>query len=361
MTWIYIVSEIFYISLFFLMRFFKGSIIFTIIAIVLWFTLWLGQDRNIMNWLQTVFIVVILWVLEISLSFDNAVVNANILKKMDEKWQHRFLTWWMAIAVFGMRVIFPLLIVSIVGHIGIFQTLQLAIFDQNAYAHILESTKVVIAGFGWAFLFMVALKFFFDIEKENHRIWPVEKFLKKIWQLASVEIVVALLTLLFVSKFLPAGEMMWFLTAGVWWIIIFVLIEWLTGLLNKPTDTMKNVARVWLSLFLYLEVLDASFSFDGVIWAFALSKNIFIIALWLGVGAMFVRSLTIMLVRKWTLAKYRYLEHGAFWAILALAVIMFLNTTHEVPEVVTGLIGMAFIGVALVSSVRANRKGLVEK
>lgn len=338
------------------MKFFKWSMIFTVIAIILWFALWLGHDLNLVNGLKTVFVVIILWVLEVSLSFDNAVVNANILKKMDEKWQHRFLTWWMAIAVFGMRILFPLLIVSIVGHIGIFETLKLALFDQNSYAMILESTKIVIAGFGWAFLLMVALKFFFDIEKENHWIGPIERFLNKMWQLESVEIIICLLVLLFVSRFLPGAEIFGFISAGIWWLIVFILIEGLTWLLNKPKETMKNVASVWLSLFLYLEVLDASFSFDGVIGAFALSKNIFIIALGLGVGAMFVRSLTIMLVKKWTLAKYRYLEHGAFRAILALAVIMFLNTTHEVPEVITGLIGMAFIGVAIVSSVQANKK-----
>lgn len=338
------------------MKFFKWSIIFTIVAIILWFFLGLGQDWNLMNGLQTVFIVVILWVLEVSLSFDNAVVNANILKKMDEKWQHRFLTRWIAIAVFGMRIIFPVLIVSIVGQLGIFETLRLAIFDQNSYAMILESTKIVIAGFGWAFLLMVALKFFFDIEKENHRIGPIERFLNKMWQLKAVEIIICLLTLLFVSRFLPGAEMFGFISAGIWWLIIFVLIEGLTWLLNKPQHTMKTAASAWLSLFLYLEVLDASFSFDGVIGAFALSKNIFIIALWLWVWAMFVRSLTIMLVKKWTLAKYRYLEHGAFRAIFALAVIMFLNTTHEVPEIVTWLIGMWFISIAVVSSVRVNRK-----
>ena len=338
------------------MKFFKWSIIFTIVAIILWFILWLGQDWNLMTGLQTVFIVVILWVLEVSLSFDNAVVNANILKKMDEKWQHRFLTRWIAIAILGMRILFPLLIVSIVGHIGIFETLRLALFDQNTYATILASAKVVIAGFGWVFLLMVALKFFFDAEKENHRIGPIERFLKKMWQLEAIEIIICLLILLFVAKFLSSTEVLGFLDAGIRGLIVYTLIEGLTNLLNKPKETMTNVASVWLSLFLYLEVLDASFSFDGVIGAFALSKNIFIIALGLGVWAMFVRSLTIMLVKKWTLAKYKYLEHWAFRAILALAVIMFLNTTHEVPEIVTWLIGMWFIWVAVFSSVRANRK-----
>ena len=91
-------------------------------------------------------------------------------------------------------------------------------------------------------------------------------------------------------------------------------------------------------------MLDASFSFDGVIGAFALSNNLFVIAIGLGIGAMFVRSLTIMLVEQGTLTEYRYLEHGAFYAIIALGVIMFLKTVMPFPEAVTGLVGAAFIG-----------------
>lgn len=101
--------------------------------------------------------------------------------------------------------------------------------------------------------------------------------------------------------------------------------------------------------------MDASFSFDGVIGAFALSTNLFIIALGLGIGAMFVRSLTIMLVKKSTMAEYRYLEHGAFWAILALAVMMFISVRVDIPEVITGLIGAGLIGIALLSSLRWNK------
>ena len=102
-------------------------------------------------------------------------------------------------------------------------------------------------------------------------------------------------------------------------------------------------------------MLDASFSFDGVIGAFALSNNLFVIAIGLGIGAMFVRSLTLLLVERGTLTEYRYLEHGAFWAILSLAAIMFLETVRHVPEGVTGLIGAAFLGVAFWSSLRHNR------
>jgi hypothetical protein len=105
-----------------------------------------------------------------------------------------------------------------------------------------------------------------------------------------------------------------------------------------------------------LELIDASFSLDGVLGAFAISKDIIIISIGLAIGAMFVRSLTIMLVEKKTLKQFLYLEHGAHWAIGALACLMLISTVKELPEVVTGGIGLAFIVAALISSVLHNRK-----
>lgn len=331
-------------------KYFSWSIIFTVIALVIGF--FLGGR-------EAVFIILILGILETSLSFDNAVVNATVLKKMSPVRQHRFLTRGVAIAVFGMRILFPLIIVAIVGQINPLQALNLAIVDPDIYAQILTSAHYVIAGFGGAFLIMVAFNFFLDENKENYRIWPIERMLKKIWSLEYVWIVFTLLILLGVGSFIPATEVLSFMLAGIWWLIIFILVESIANLLNSQKSLIQNTAKIGLSLFLYLEVLDASFSFDGVIGAFALSKNIFIIALWLGIGAMFVRSLTIMLVRKWTLTKYAYLEHGAFRAIFALAVIMFINTSYKIPEYVTGLIWAVLIGLSLRSSVRRNKRLLM--
>jgi hypothetical protein len=109
-------------------------------------------------------------------------------------------------------------------------------------------------------------------------------------------------------------------------------------------------------MFLYLEVLDASFSFDGVVGAFAISKNILIIMAGLGIGALYVRSLTILLVDKGTLAAYRFLEHGAFYAIGALAATMLIGTFLHIPEYITGLLGAAFIGLSVISSVLYRKK-----
>lgn len=80
------------------------------------------------------------------------------------------------------------------------------------------------------------------------------------------------------------------------------------------------------------------------------------IALGLSVGAFFVRSMTVYLVDKGTLANLRYLEHGAFWAIGALAVIMFLSVRFEIPEVVTGTVGALLIALAVWNSLSANKR-----
>ena len=338
------------------MKHFKWSILFTIIAIIIAFFLWAGDMMNISAGLQTIFIVLILGILEISLSFDNAVVNATVLKKMTPKWQHRFLTRGIAIAVFGMRILFPLIIVAIVWNINPIAAFRLALFDPNRYADILTASHTTIAGFGWTFLLLVALNFFLNTEKDTHRLKHTEKYLQKIWALKSMEIIIAILVTYFIGNLLPANEHIAFLVASMRGIVVFVLMEWMTALLQKSGWWIENIHKIWLSLFLYLEVLDASFSFDGVIWAFALSKNIFVIALWLWIGAMFVRSLTIMLVRKWTLAKYKYLEHGAFRAIFALAAIMFLWTLFHVSETLTGIVWAVFIWLALRSSILDNKK-----
>ena len=109
---------------------------------------------------------------------------------------------------------------------------------------------------------------------------------------------------------------------------------------------------------MYLELIDASFSLDGVLGAFALSNDIIIITIGLAIGAMFVRSLTLLLVEEKTLTSYPYLEHGAHWAIGVLAILMFVSTVVEVPEVVTGLSGLVFIVGALISSIKKNRENV---
>ena len=342
-----------------LLRFYGFSLVFTLVCLAL--GVWYGWSSTgtLAGTAQLLWIIVVLSVLEVSLSFDNAVVNASVLKEMDEVWQRRFLTWGIAFAVFGMRIVFPLAIVAIAASIGPWQAIELSLNDPREYERLVNSAHVGIAGFGGAFLAMVGLKFFFDGEKDVHWIRAVEKYLAKFAALPAAEIAFLLLTLWGVSLLLPEEEALTFLTAGVLGLITFIAVEGISTILEMREEAARlqgAVVRSGLGGFLYLNILDASFSFDGVIGAFALSNNMVVIALGLSIGAMFVRSMTIHLVRKGTLAQYRYLEHGAFWAILALGAIMLLSARYHIPETITGLIGATLIGLSLWWSIRHKRQ-----
>ncbi len=337
-------------------RYFTGAFVLTGLGLAAGAALGWNASGTMAGTLSIVLIVTVLCVLEISLSFDNAIVNATILKDMEPRWQRRFLTWGIAIAVFGMRIVFPLLIVAIAARLGPIEAVTLAVLEPDRYARILTDAHTGIAAFGGMFLLMVGIKYFLDAEKEVHWVDLVERHLVKFASLEAIEIVVALMLLYGFSRLLPAEETLTFLTAGIFGLVTFIAVHALGGFMAVPEARMQAVHRAGFASFLYLELLDASFSFDGVIGAFALSNNLFVIAIGLGVGAMYVRSMTVMLVERGTLAEYRYLEHGAFWAILALALIMLTQTVQHIPEVVTGLIGVALIGAALVSSVRHNRR-----
>ena len=308
---------------------------------------------------QMLWIILVLSVLEISLSFDNAVVNASVLKGMDKVWQQRFLTWGIAFAVFGMRVVFPLAIVAIAAGLGPMETINLSLNNPAEYERIVSSAHVGIAGFGGAFLAMVGLKFFFDRDKDIHWIRAIEEWLSKFAALPAAEIGILLLVLWGISSMLPDAEALTFLIAGMLGLVTFIAVEGINTILEIHEEKKQlagTVVRSGLGGFLYLNVLDASFSFDGVIGAFALSNNMIVIALGLSIGAMFVRSMTIHLVEKGTLAQYRYLENGAFWAIIALGGIMLVSARFHIPETITGLIGAILIGLSLWWSVRFNRR-----
>jgi uncharacterized protein len=337
-------------------RYFFNSFLVTVAGLGLGAFLGWHSTGSLVGALSTMFIVAVLAVLEVSLSFDNAVVNATVLKEMTPVWRRRFITWGIAIAVFGMRIVFPLVIVAVIGGIDPLSALVMAAADADRYSRLLATAHVSVSAFGGAFLAMVGLKHFFNREKDVHWITIIERPLTRLGRIKAVESGLVLLLLYLVSTWLPGNERLEFLVLGIFGLVTYIAVDGISALLSVESAVTGEVARCGAAAFLYLEVLDASFSFDGVIGAFALSNNLFIIAIGLGVGAMFVRSLTIMLVDLETLASYRYLEHGAFYAITALGVIMFLNTVNHIPEVVTGLIGAGFIVTAFADSIRYNRR-----
>lgn len=299
----------------------------------------------------------VLAALEIALSFDNAIVNANKLEDMTPVWRQRFLTWGILIAVFGMRIVFPLAIVAIFAWINPFAAMHLALSDPDEYSRIIGHAHGPISAFGGTFLMMVALKFFIDEDKSIDWITVLEKRLRLWGSIRGFEIALVLVIVLLICRVLPVDEKSAFLMSAIMGLLVFTLVDGLgTYLDNIAGSTAQIGAKGGLGAFLYLEVLDASFSFDGVIGAFALTTNILLIAIGLGIGAMYVRSMTIMLVERGTLAEFRYLEHGAFYSIFALSVVMFLQSLVHVHELITGSIGMTLIGLAFLASILHNKR-----
>ncbi|MCA0146915.1 DUF475 domain-containing protein [Blastococcus sp. LR1] len=341
----------------------------------------------------------ILGVLEVSLSFDNAVVNAKVLERMSDFWQKIFLTIGILIAVFGMRLVFPLLIVGVTANLGPVEAIQLAMEKGDpetpgTYGFLLNEAHPLIASFGGMFLLMLFLDWLFEERDITWLTW-IERPLARIGKLDALSVIIAAILLVLAAEFLVEGEEREsVLIAGLLGLITYLAVNGLGSLFEgtqagvdddestagvvhgeqgKADDAATTVAapertggpstlaratgKAGFFLFLYLEVLDASFSFDGVIGAFAITSDPVIIALGLGlIGAMFVRSITVYLVRQGTLSEYVYLEHGAHWAIGALAAILLLSLQWHIPELITGLIGVAFIGVAFAGSLMRLRK-----
>lgn len=327
-----------------MLNMFKVPLLLTGVALI--FTLIFGG-------LTAAITVVILGLLELTFSFDNAVVNAKILGRMNAKWQQLFLTVGILIAVFGMRLLFPLVIVSLTAHIDPLTALRLAIAHPREYAQHIHHAHVSIASFGGVFLLMLFLDWVSEERKVKWLI-PIENILAKWGKLEGLTIMVTGLAILLSARFLGNAESV--MLAGLFGMITYLAVSSIDSFFNE--DNITAVAKAGFSTFLYLEVLDASFSFDGVVGAFAVTNNIFLIAIGLGIGAIFIRSLTVYLTRSGTLNDYRYLEHGAHWAIGALAILLLLSVRFDISDIVTGSIGIGFIGVALLHSIKGNKSGL---
>jgi hypothetical protein len=377
-----------------LLRTFGWSLGITAAGLALAGILWGGKGLAI---------VAILSILEISLSFDNAVINAGILRKLNAFWQKIFLTVGVLIAVFGMRLVFPIIIVAVTAKLSPWEAVRIAVNDHDRYENLVTNAHPAIAAFGGMFLLMIFLDFIFEEREITWLSW-LEKPLAKLGKLDMLSVAVAMIALVIagttVADSVPlhgghgtVDKAETVLLAGVAGLITYLVVGGISGFFEERLEedeegddedgegaggaveepslgakvpaatsgasvmrTVGLAGKAAFFMFLYLEVIDASFSFDGVIGAFAISNDIFEIALGLGIGAMYIRSLTVYLVRKGTLDDYVYLEHGAHYAIGALAVILLVTIKYDVSEVVTGLVGVVLIAASYWSSVVRNRR-----
>ena len=344
------------------MKHFRVSFIVT--ALCLLGSAWWGYEHaGVAGALTAMGIAAILAVMEVSLSFDNAVVNASVLKTWDEFWRKLFLTVGIVVAVFGMRLLFPLVIVSVATGLGLVDVWHMAIDTPQEYSRHLTEHHAEVSAFGGAFLMLVFLNFLFDSEKELHWLGWIEEKIGK-YGSEGLAILLTLLAVFFAMSLMPEQRKLDVLISGVVGVLVYVGVDWISSLLEEEEEDPsigKMISQGSIGGFLYLEVLDASFSFDGVIGAFAITNDVVIIMLGLAIGAMFVRSLTVFLVYKGTLQEFVYLEHGAHYAIGILALIMFASVHYHIPEWFTGLSGVAFILVSLWSSIRYRKRAELEE
>lgn len=311
-----------------------------------------------LGWSATL-VLALLILIEITFSFENAVINAKVLRSMSRVWQTIFLTIGIVVAIFGMRVVFPILVVVLTAHLPWQEVLQLALNDPAQYAHKLELAHPLISSFGGAFLLMLFLSFFFDRNKEAHWIEVIERPLHRIgnhWLPAVFSALVVTIIALLPNNHHAAETF----KAGLLGVVVYAAIRLIEHVFSRfksdpstdDTKIMHQTGWAAFATFVYLEILDASFSFDGVIGAFAITQSVILIAAGLGVGAVWVRSMTVYMVRKGTLEKYLYLEHGAHYTVGVLAATLLLSVVFEVPEIVAGLAGVVFVGSAFWSSRR---------
>ena len=307
---------------------------------------------------QALFSVFVLTLLEVTFSADNAVVNSKVLLTLSRFWQTLFLTVGIIVAVFLVRFVLPILIVMLSAGLEFAQVVNLALHDAHTYAKHLEHAAPIINAFGGTFLLMIALSYFIDYEKETHWLSWLEKRLGKLGRFDNITTFIMLITSVLLYVTVEHEYQATVLFAAITAMALHSGLSLIDAMFDKTKKATKVIktGMAGFAAFMYLEVLDASFSLDGVIGAFAITSSIFLIMAGLGAGAVWVRAMTIHLTQAKTLTKYIFLEHGAHWAIGFLGAIMLLHLYHiTLPEWIVGGLGLGFIVVAIWWSIRHRR------
>ncbi|MEO5950271.1 MAG: DUF475 domain-containing protein [Candidatus Saccharimonadales bacterium] len=327
-------------------------------------TIIIGAIFGIISGLDALWLFIVLAVMEVTFSFDNAVVNSRILIRLSPLWQKLFLTVGIFIAVFVVRFALPILIVMAATSLDFASVVNLSLNEPAKYSEALHKAAPVIDAFGGTFLLMIGINYFLDRDKVIHWLHPLERRLVLLGKVKFIKPIIMILVASCIYLTVDQKLQQIVLISSLVGIILHIGLESMGHYFEQSMTRKKSsmtathlVGWAAFASFMYLEVLDASFSFDGVIGAFAITDNIVLIVAGLGVGALWVRSMTVYLMRSGTLAKYRYLEHGAHWAIFALGTVMLIKLYHiELPEWVTGSLGLVFIVTAVISSIIEKRR-----
>jgi len=308
-----------------------------------------------MEWVTVILTVFGLCVFEVISSIDNAIINADVLATMKQKSRKWFLFWGIIFGVFVVRGLLPWLIVwmstSSIGPINAF----IASFSGNSSVveAINSSAPVLLAG-GGVYLIFLFFHWWF-IEPKNYGLIG-ERFVHKqgAWFYAIVSAVLAFIVW-FTLKYNPmmafgavVGSTAFFITEG-----------FKQNAEQRERELKKKGSIGDASKILYLEVIDTTFSIDGVLGAFAFTLSVPLILIGNGIGAVIVRNLTIKGIDK--IKKYAFLKNGAMYSIYCLGLIMLLDSfAFDIPFYIPPAITFAIVGYFFWKSKRASIKGFIK-
>ena len=329
--------------------------------------LWLGGVRSAL-------VVAMLAVLEVALSFDNAVVNATVLRRFNDFWQKVFLTVGILVAVFGMRLLIPIVVLVAATRTSPLSVLRSSVHDPDGYTHEIMKVQPLIAAFGGVFLLMIFLDFLLA-DHDQHWLTPIEARIARLRDrapataLAAGQVLAVALFLLIAAATFGHDHRLGIPAAGLLGLGCYLGIKHLSEIAERKSEALagadgsassagaaKPTGMRALLLFVYLEMLDATFSFDSVMGGFSVTVDIALFTIGLGIGAAFVRSLTVYMVCRQTLDRYIYLEHGAYYSIGVLAVLLLVQIGRDVPDWFASLAGTSMIAVAYVHSVAHQKR-----
>lgn len=296
------------------------------------------------------FFILILTVIGLSLfelvsSVDNAVINADVLSTMSKRARRWFLLWGMLIAVFAIRGLLPLFIVySLNPQAGLAGAFTAAFSDDPAVAEAIEAASPPLLVAGGVFLLFLFLHWLF-LEPKNYGLKGEEYIEKRgVWFFALVSVLLSVLVWYSISL---NGLMAFGAVIGS---SIFFIVHGFRENAEKREKKMIEDRKMsdW-SKIMYLEVIDASFSIDGVLGAFAFTLSVPIILMGNGIGAIAVRQITIKHID--TVKKYKYLKNGAMYSVAILGTIMILDAFGlHIPEWLSPATTMLILGYFFLKS-----------
>lgn len=291
--------------------------------------------------IDAIIIIIGLIVFEIVNSIDNAIVNAHVLKTMSEKWRKIFLFWGIITAVFLVRGLLPLVVVWLsIPEIGFLGALRSVFYSPPEIAHLIEERKGMILIGAGVFLLLLYLHWLFLEKKEPY--FVSDKLIKPhhgVWFYGFAAFI--LVSLLYISRF--SWQVM--LAAAIGYAVFFIMQGFKEQAAEQEAALHGPKAHLSdLSKLMFLEVLDASFSFDGVMGAFAFTTSIPLIFIGNGIGALVVRQLTVKGID--VVANYRWLKNGAMTSIGFLGLFMIVKSFGvHVPEYLPTAITIILVGI----------------